>query len=70
MRNMAGAVALLAALGGCASVVKGTDQQVLVETTPEGASCVLQNDKGSYPVARAFSCRIESIGDSAPWRNG
>jgi hypothetical protein len=38
--------------GGCAAITQGTSQDLLVSTTPvSGASCQLQNDKGSWSVA-------------------
>lgn len=49
------AIAVLASLTGCASIVSGTNQVVSVETrapagTVSGASCKLQNEKGVYYV--------------------
>jgi hypothetical protein len=38
--------------GGCAAITEGTSQNLLVSTTPvSGASCQLQNPKGSWSVA-------------------
>jgi hypothetical protein len=49
------AFAALAALGvavsGCASVVKGSSESLVVTTPPvTGATCVLNNSRGSYTV--------------------
>jgi len=38
------AACLMPVLGGCASIVEGTDQQVTVNTAPEGAKCALTRD--------------------------
>ncbi len=40
------ACAALIGLGGCATVVKGTTQDILVETDPTGASCTVSNSNG------------------------
>lgn len=38
--------------GGCAAITEGTSQDLLVGTTPvSGASCQIQNEKGSWSVA-------------------
>ncbi len=43
--------ALLALLGGCASVTSGTSQSVVVSTTPhQGAQCTLTNGTGTWTV--------------------
>ena len=41
MKRLLIVAGLLPVLGGCASIVEGTDQQVTVNTTPEGAKCEL-----------------------------
>ncbi len=35
---------LLPVLSGCASIVEGTDQQVTINTTPDGAKCALSRE--------------------------
>jgi hypothetical protein len=42
------AIAGLGLLSACASVTTGSTQSVMVTTTPAGAECVLNNDKGSW----------------------
>lgn len=38
-------------LGGCASIVKGTNQSISITTTPvDGARCELSNNKGTWYV--------------------
>lgn len=50
--TLAMTVAALSALTGCASIVSGTNQPVSVHTGPVGgASCQLQNDKGTWYIA-------------------
>jgi hypothetical protein len=49
------AIAALAALGialsGCASIIKGTSQQIAITTPPtEGANCVLSSKEGNWTV--------------------
>lgn len=41
MKRLMIVAGLLPMLGGCASIVEGTDQQVTVNTTPQGAKCAL-----------------------------
>lgn len=38
-------------LGACASIVEGTDQQVIVNTSPEGARCALARDGQTIGIA-------------------
>jgi len=43
--------ASIALLSGCASIVDGTTQSVLLDTTPvKGAHCTLENNKGAWSV--------------------
>jgi hypothetical protein len=42
---------LAPSLGACASIVEGTDQQVIVNTSPEGARCDLTRDGQQIGVA-------------------
>lgn len=42
---------LLPLLGGCASIVEGTDQQVTVNTAPQGAKCALSRQGEVVGVA-------------------
>ncbi|MEM6495999.1 MAG: hypothetical protein AAGB04_09535 [Pseudomonadota bacterium] len=44
MRKVVGCcfVALTVVGGGCASIVKGTEQQVMINTVPQGAKCTLK----------------------------
>ncbi len=44
-------LALLLALGACATVTKDTTQIISVSTTPPGASCLLHNAAGSWDIA-------------------
>jgi len=44
---------VLAAMAGCATIVKGTDQTVTVDTTPPGATCELKRDGQSIGVVNA-----------------
>lgn len=37
-------------LSGCATITNGRYQQVTVATQPQGASCVLKNNKGTWNV--------------------
>jgi hypothetical protein len=41
---------VLAAMAGCATIVKGTDQTVTIDTTPPGATCELKRDGQSIGV--------------------
>lgn len=64
-------LALLAGLGGCASVTSGTTQAVTVTAVCEGriigaASCSLVNDKGRWELATPGPVAIQkSYGDLA-----
>lgn len=40
----------LASISGCATVMRGKYQSVMVETYPAGASCTLYNDQGSWYI--------------------
>lgn len=42
--NVAGTVGLLALLGACSTIVEGTTQEIVVNTTPEGADCALERE--------------------------
>lgn len=42
-------VALLA-LTGCSSIIEGTSQEIMVNTTPEGADCALERE--GYVIGR------------------
>ncbi len=44
MRRTMLAVMALGLLGGCASIVEGTSQQITVNTDPQGAACELMRD--------------------------
>lgn len=45
------AIIPLSLLTGCASIVNGTHQNVLVDTPPtSGASCLLSNNKGQWHI--------------------
>jgi len=37
-------LAAIAALAGCSSIIEGTSQELIVNTTPEGANCELQRE--------------------------
>jgi uncharacterized protein YceK len=51
MRNLLIAFALMLALGGCASIIKGTSQSIAIATPPtEGATCTLSSSQGSWVV--------------------
>ena len=40
---------LLSSLVGCASITQGTQQKILIQTTPvSGASCCIRNNMGSW----------------------
>lgn len=41
----------LTMLGGCASIVGGTHENVSVDTTPEHAACKLASDEGTWFVS-------------------
>jgi hypothetical protein len=43
MRN-ALILAAMAALAGCATIMEGTSQEIMVNTTPAGASCTLNRE--------------------------
>ena len=63
-------VPFAAVLGGCASVVSGTTQQVKVTPVCEGvirrASCELANDKGAWKVDAPGSVTVQkAYGDLA-----
>lgn len=67
-RSAPSALAALAMLGGCASIIDGNQQQVLVRTVQEhrevaGVGCVLQNDVGRWFVTTPARVTIrKSIG--------
>lgn len=42
MRKFVCAVSVALALGGCASIVEGTSQEIAVNTDPTGAKCLLE----------------------------
>ena len=46
MKKFQSAIILLSALylSGCATIMEGTSQEVLINTTPEGASCALTRE--------------------------
>lgn len=44
------ALGFAAALAGCATITKGTDDLVTIDTEPDGAQCVLFTDKGQVAV--------------------
>jgi hypothetical protein len=56
-----GAVALAAvALSGCATIIKGTSQNIAVQTPPAtGANCVLTSKEGMWSVVTPGSVKID-----------
>ncbi len=49
--NALGILVLLAGVTGCAQVIDGDTQDIVVHTEPHsGAQCMVQNDRGSWPV--------------------
>ena len=43
MRAICGA-AMLALLGGCATIIEGSDQSIMISTNPTAATCILERD--------------------------
>lgn len=37
-------LAAVSALAGCSSIIEGTSQELLINTTPEGANCALERE--------------------------
>ena len=53
-----GAVGLL--LSGCATIIAGDDQQIMVTSAPgEGANCSLQNAEGTWNVTTPGSVNVQ-----------
>lgn len=47
--RVAGLIALVIALSGCATIVKGTTQSISIKTPPvDGAKCTLVNSEGTW----------------------
>lgn len=42
MRRLASTAMIMLTLGGCASIIEGTDQTISVATEPTGAACAMQ----------------------------
>lgn len=62
MSGKLAAVAAAAALGlsGCASIVSGTTQSIVITTPPTtGANCVLQSPSGSWTVTTPGSVALD-----------
>lgn len=51
MKRLLVTLAVVPALAGCASIVEGTDQQVTVNTSPEGAKCELTREGDVLGIA-------------------
>jgi len=58
--------ALLLGAGGCATVIQGTTQRILVVTDPPGAECMLANARTAAPViVRATPGEVEVPRDNS-----
>lgn len=61
-RTLAAAICLSFSLHGCASITQGRYQEIVIETTPPGASCKVGNWEGRPPAViqleRGFSYAI------------
>jgi hypothetical protein len=50
----------LAALGGCASIAKGTSQSIAITTPPTtGAACILSSGQGNWTVTSPCAVTVE-----------
>ena len=48
------------ALSGCASIIKGTTQQIAITTPPtDGANCVLSSKRGSWTVVSPGVAKVD-----------
>jgi uncharacterized protein YceK len=60
MRNLPIAFALVIALSGCASIIKGTSQSIAIATPPTtGASCVLSSKEGNWTIVSPGVATVE-----------
>lgn len=56
----------LIALGGCATVIKGTTQDIAVETNPPGASCIVSRNGAQLAVLSATPGKVQVSRDKSP----
>jgi hypothetical protein len=57
---LAALVAAGMALSGCASIIKGTSQDIAISTPPtDGATCTLSNTLGSWEVSSPGTVRVK-----------
>lgn len=52
-RHAMASIAIAALLGGCATIIEGTSQEILVSTNPAGATCVLEREGQSIATIPA-----------------
>lgn len=58
--SIAAIAALGVAVSGCATIIKGTSQTIVVTTPPvTGATCVLSSKEGSWTVVTPGSVKVE-----------
>lgn len=60
------ASASLIALGGCATVIKGTTQDIAVETNPPGASCTVSRNGAQIAILSATPGKVQVSRDKSP----
>ena len=58
--------ASLIALGGCATVMKGTTQDIAVETNPPGATCTVSRNGAQLAVLSATPGKVQVGRDKSP----
>jgi hypothetical protein len=60
------ACASLVALGGCATVIKGTTQDIAVETNPPGATCTVSRNGAQIATLSATPGKVQVSRDKSP----
>jgi hypothetical protein len=64
IRQLAAIAAAGIALSGCASIIKGTTQSILITTPPTtGAYCVLTSKEGSWTVTTPGPVKVDKTKD-------
>ena len=60
LRSLAALALLGTALSGCASIIKGSSEDIALSTPPaSGASCTLTNPRGSWTVTTPASVTVK-----------
>jgi hypothetical protein len=59
-RAVAAFAALGVALGGCATIIKGSTQSIVINTAPvNGANCILSSKEGNWPVVTPGFVKVD-----------